>query len=216
MTNPNPHIHTALALHPEMAQQVGLVMAEYAILERLLFTIYALISQHDPRVCFRRFYKLRALNDRRKLVEAAARKSNLHARLQRALKRLLNRFEGAADRRTEIAHCTYLSDATTLVRLRTIKGEPKYEVISATIFARTFSQYHNLSTDMLTFCGLIASIERVREINQAIPRAPELRPGPDIHGMSRDEVVEETKASITRLGLTVSDADVLLLAAAGN
>jgi hypothetical protein len=56
------------------------------------------------RACFRRFYKLRALNDRRKLVEAAARKSNLDARLQRALKRLLNRFEGAADRRTEIAH----------------------------------------------------------------------------------------------------------------
>jgi hypothetical protein len=49
MTNPNPHIHTTLALHPEMAQQVGLVMAEYAILERLLFTIYALISQHGPR-----------------------------------------------------------------------------------------------------------------------------------------------------------------------
>jgi hypothetical protein len=44
VTIPNPHIHTTLALHPEMAQQVGLVVAEYALLERVLFSIYALIS----------------------------------------------------------------------------------------------------------------------------------------------------------------------------
>jgi hypothetical protein len=133
MPNPNPHIHTTLTLHPEMAQQVGLVMAEYAILERLLFTIYALIASRDPRTRFRRFYKLRSLNLRRELVEQAVRKSNLHARLRRALKRLLNRFERAADRRTEIAHCAYLSDRTTLVRLRTIRGEPEYEVITPAI-----------------------------------------------------------------------------------
>jgi hypothetical protein len=217
MTIPNPHIHTTLALHPEMAQQVGLVVAEYALLERVLFSIYALISLDDPPTCFRRFYKLRTLSLRRELIEDAAKKRNLNALLQRALKRLLRRFEGAADRRTEIAHCAYLADGTTLVRLRTIRGEPRYEVITPAIFMRTFSQYHALSTDMLTFSALVAgSVEYVNEVTRAIPRAPELQPGPDIQITTTQQDVDDTLASLARLGLNPAEADALLLAAAAR
>lgn len=83
MTNLNPLIYTTLALHPEMARQVGLVVAEYAVLERLLFSIYALVSSDDPPTCFRRFYKLRTLSLRRELVEVSAKDRNLDALLQR-------------------------------------------------------------------------------------------------------------------------------------
>src|SRR5262245_61986054 len=180
-----------------MARQVGLVVAEYAVLERLLFSIYALISSDDPPTCFRRFYKLRTLSLRRELVELSAKDRNLDALLQRALKRLLKRFEGAADRRTEIAHCAYLADGATLVRLRTIRGEPRYEVITPAIFTRTFSQYHVLSTDMLTFSALVAgSVERVQEMTRAIPRAPELQPGPDIQTTTSQQDVDDTVASL--------------------
>jgi hypothetical protein len=191
---------------------------QYALLERLLFSIYALISPDDPPTCFRRFYKLRTLSLRRELIEDAAKKHNLHALLQRALKRLLRRFEGAADRRTEIAHCAYLADGTTLVRLRTIRGEPRYEVITPAIFMRTFSQYHALNTDMLTFSALVAgSVEHVNEVTRAIPRAPELQPGPDIQvSTTSQQDVDDTLASLARLGLNPAEADALLLAAAAR
>jgi hypothetical protein len=69
---------------------------------------------------------------------------------------------------------------------------------------------------MLTFSALIAgSIERIREINQAIPRAPELQPGPEIDG-TMNETEKETRASIARLGLKFEEADALLLAAAAR
>jgi hypothetical protein len=97
-------------------------------------------------------------------------------------------------------------------------GEPRYEVITTAIFIRTFTQYHALSTDMLTFSALVAgSVEHVNEVTRAIPRAPALQPGPDIQTTTTSQQdMDDTLASLARLGLTPAEADALLLAAAAR
>jgi hypothetical protein len=65
---PNPLIRTTLDLHPELAQKVGLVVAEYALLERSMWTVYALLPGFDPKASLLAFYSLRSIRRRQSLV----------------------------------------------------------------------------------------------------------------------------------------------------
>ena len=195
---------TSLVKHPEIAQQVGLVVAEYAVLERLLFSIYVLLANDPPLSSFRKFYRIRSFHQRRLLLTAAAKNAKLNAAVYSSLMRLLRRFGNAADRRTEIAHCAFLADHKTVVRLVVRSGNPKYEKTSRDIFARTFAQYHNLSMDLLTFQAFVAgSIDRALRIMRSIPRALDLQipqePTNSQNPPTQSEAAE-VRASLSRLG----------------
>ena len=201
----SPAPRTSLVKHPEIAQQVGLIVAEYALLERLLFSVYALLTNDPPLSSFRKFYRIRSFHQRRLLIIATAKNANLSAAVYSSLMRLLRRFGNAADRRAEIAHCAFLADHKTVVRLVVRAGNPKYEKTSRDIFARTFTQYHNLVIDLMTFQAFVAgSLDRALRIMRSIPRAPDLRI-PQEHTNSQSPPTQseeaEIRASLSRLGL---------------
>jgi hypothetical protein len=106
---------TSLTKHPELAQAIGIVIAEYSLLEFHMFLIYAL-ARHpaSPVECFAPYYSLRSMDKRNELVTEAT--HHLPPSHKKALGRLWRRFRSAARRRTEIAHASYMSDGKTLVR----------------------------------------------------------------------------------------------------
>jgi hypothetical protein len=196
---------TSLAKHPEIAQQVGLVVAEYALLERLLFSVYALLANDPPLSSFGKFYRIHSFHQRKLLITATAKNANLNAAVYSALMRLLRRFGNAADRRAEIAHCAFLADHKAVVRLVVRAGNPKYEKTSRDIFARTFTQYNNLGMDLMTFQAFVAgSSDRALRMLRSIPRAPDLEipqePTNPQDPATRSEAAE-VRASLSRLGL---------------
>jgi hypothetical protein len=89
-------IKSSLHQHPDIASLVGLVLADYAMLESFMYVIHAAITG-DPDEAFVRFYTLRSSHLREVLMYNAA--QDLHPLLQRALRRLWRRFNAAARRR---------------------------------------------------------------------------------------------------------------------
>jgi hypothetical protein len=180
-------------------------VAEYAVLERLLFSVYALLANDSPSSSFRKFYRIRSFHQRKLLITATAKNAKLNAAVHSSLMRLLRRFGNAADRRAEIAHCAFLADSKTVVRLVVRSGNPKCEKTSRDIFARAFTQYHNLSIDLITFQAFVAgSIDRALRTMRSIPRAPDLQIPQEpmnFRNPATQSEAAEVKASLSRLGL---------------
>ncbi len=201
---PNPLIRSALDLHPDLAAKVGLVIAEYALLERLMYSIYAVIVPDDPRVSLSKFYSLRSLRKRQALVLGEV-QPILGEVYYKPLKRLWRWFSAAANRRTEIAHCLYFADAETVMRLHITEQGGDYVPLSTTIFERTFSQYHTLGTDLLTFAAIVApSRDRMMQVLHVLPRPPSLKPPPEVpdsQGQPTQSEIDEQRASLARLHL---------------
>jgi hypothetical protein len=137
--------------HPDIAAKVGLVVADYALLEYFTFVIFALISGESPDASFVAFYGLRHTHLREELTYKHAAK--LDADLEQAIKRVWKRFKAAAHRRTEIAHCSFLSDGKTVARFRLYGTEPRIEPTDESVFKRTFTQYRTLGKDL----GMLAT-----------------------------------------------------------
>lgn len=154
--------------HLDVAAKVGLVVADYALLETLTFVIYALVAKTDPDRSFRDFYALRSIRKRETLISDAM--GELDPDLRAAFKRAWKRFRAAANRRTEIAHCSFLSDGKTVTRLRLFGTEPRFEPMSADLFERTFKQYQTLGKDL----GMLAS--EIAPYPGAIPELVEQLP----------------------------------------
>lgn len=199
----SPRVRTSLQNHPGIAVQVGLIVAEYATLEHLMFLIHALISKEDPKKCLGDYYSLRAINRRSSLVLEAA-KEKLSQENHAALKRLWRRLAAAANRRTDIAHCIYAGNKKSICRLRIINGEATYELLTNDLLGRTFTQYHTLGSDLLTFAAHVAeSADHIHEVMRAIPRAPGLGPPPAPGTPHPDEQfgLAEAIAALSRLGI---------------
>lgn len=160
---------SSLHNHPDIAQQVGLVVADYAVLEACMFLVYAAMAD-KPKEAFRRFYELRHSHLREELMLKTAAK--YPEPIQKALSRLWRRFKAAARRRTEIAHVSFLSDGKTVTRMRLYNTKPKFEAVSLGVFQRTFSQYRTLCKDLLIFAGLLTpSVEAVHQLVDQLPLA---------------------------------------------
>ncbi len=170
---PNPLIRSALDLHPDLAAKVGLVIAEYALLERLMYSIYAVMVLGEVQPILGEVY-------------------------YKPLKRLWRWFSAAANRRTEIAHCLYFADAETVMRLHITEQGGDYVPLSTTIFERTFSQYHTLGTDLLTFAAIVApSRDRMMQVLHVLPRPPSLKPPPEVpdsQGQPTQSEIDEQRA----------------------
>lgn len=145
---------TTLQNHPEMAQNVGLVIAEYATLELLLFYIYALLTKDNVRELYYEFFSTYSLNKRCELINCAAKKSSLPQHLVSPLNSLIRRFKSAAKRRTEIAHVMYLENVG-MTRIRLVRHRCLSESIDRSLFDRTFKQFYNLGTDLVVFLGIV-------------------------------------------------------------
>lgn len=165
---------SALRKYPDMARQIGLIIADYAILEYQVFILYALLSPKNPMESFRKFYTYISANNKCGLVLGEAKQLD-HERYA-ALDKLLDRFKKAANRRTEIAHCEFLSqDEKSMLRLRLVGDQPKFEPLNDEIFQRTTNQYRILSTDVSAFLTILAPSEAVLlHTMHALPRAPHL------------------------------------------
>jgi hypothetical protein len=140
--------------HPNVAQRVGLVVADYALLEMMMFMLYAVVSGLHGMEAFKRFYRLRSIHLREEITYKAA--EGLEEAYQEAICRAWKRFKAAANRRTEIAHCSFMSDGKTVTRLRMFGTEPRFEPMNKQVFDRTFTQYRTLGKDLIVLVSEIA------------------------------------------------------------
>lgn len=196
---------SSLRRHPEVATQVGFIIADYALLEFLMFHLYAALSDQDPGVSFERFYSMRSINKRSELVvgELTEILDDAHTR---ALKKLWKRFRAAATRRTEIAHCTFLSKDGGVSRLRLHGTKPAFEDLDTSVFDRTREQYRVLAKDISVLLSLLFPhpdilTERLHEIAAAIGINLTVAPQIQLDGPTPD-AIEEIRASRMRIGLS--------------
>lgn len=194
---------TSLSQHPDIAQMVGYVVADYAILENLMLSLYAAFSKMDPAESMAAFYGMRSVQKKEELVSQAA--GALPVNYQAALARLWKRFKSAANRRTEIAHCAYFDQGEGLKRMRMIKGKPHYDSLSAKIFEHTFKQFRTLATDILTLSAVVQLGRSEHQLTLGqLPLSPKRKhstacaekPSSLIHFETEDAV-----ESLSRLGL---------------
>ena len=178
----------------DIATRIGHVIADYAHLEFQLSIIYALVSQLDPVVSFNEFYSQRAANNKCGLILRAAKPiatEGAYALLQR----ICRRFKNAAARRTEVAHCVFMSPNGQLSRLRVFKTPPDFAPVNDDLFNRVSNQFRNLSMDLKTATvALSPAPARLRQVLRALPRPPGMAPDWDAQ-VDRRPLTTEEKAS---------------------
>lgn len=194
---------TALKRYPEIAQRVGLIVAEYALLEHFLFICHALMAKTTTAESFNDFYRLRSLNLRCELLLNHS--EALHPILRNVLSRILRRFKKAADRRTEVAHCMYLAPQGAIQRMRFTADGVRYEPMDEAVFSRTIRQYRTLGTDLLALAmHLSGDVARLQRILSEIPRPPGTSlqwNAPAQTDRPAQPTLDEIGAAISRLGL---------------
>jgi hypothetical protein len=199
---PTPYVHTALDKHPEVARKVGLIVAEYALLERLMWTIYALLPNIEPKESVVTFFQLVSIRRRKALVLDAA-EQVLSEPYYKALKHLWKRFHAAAKRRTEVAHCQYMADDETVVRLQLTDKQVQFVPLDERVFERTFTQYHILGRDLQSFQALIVvNLDRLNSVMSALPRSPLLKTPiapPEPQGLLKQDAADVHSTLLARL-----------------
>jgi hypothetical protein len=139
--------------HPDLARDIGLLIADYAAIEILFFNLYAILSALPVEKIYGSFFSLRSVNRKCILTEEAA--LCLPAEFQRPIKRLIRRLKAAAARRTEIAHVHFMSTTGAPVRLHLIGEKINLTPIDDKFIARTADQYRNLGTDILSLSSYL-------------------------------------------------------------
>jgi len=200
MSRPFSPIHN----RDDIATRIGHVIADYAHLEFQLAIIYALVSQRDPADSFNEFYAQRAANNKCGLILKTAKliaTEDAYALLQR----ICRRFKNAAARRTEVAHCVFMSPNGQLSRLRVFKKPPDFAAVNDDLFNRVSNQFRNLSMDLKTATiALCPSPIRLRQVLRALPQPPGLAPDWDAQVRLKARTPEEKArrdASFDRLQL---------------
>lgn len=198
---------TALSGHPEIAQHVGIIIAEYAILEFQMYLLYACLVPVRAGVSFDTFFRLRSINLRCEIIENAC--EPLPDDLHRVISRVLRRLKGAATRRTEIAHCMYLARGDGILRMRWKPTGVVYEPLDQKVFARTITQFRTLSEDIVVLLSHVSGgPTQMQYIWQEIPFPPNqpvaLAPGlaPDQGGQRSIDHILACKARLGLEGVT--------------
>jgi hypothetical protein len=212
----NPIKTSTLRKHPEIAEQIGYLMEHYAGLEYFMFVLYVTIStllqdevdRDDIDGCFAEFYRLRTANLKSGLVLTAA-KPLLDEPLYRACVRVWRRFKGAAGRRTDVAHCVFMSyDKPGIYRLSAAKPIPTFEPFALSFFDRTSDQFRILGIDILTLVScLVGTEKKLASILRALPVPPSMPlPPEDVahQALPNQYAKGEREASLSRLGLRFS------------
>jgi len=173
---------TSLRRHPDLAQLVGLIIADYALLEFQAFILLATASDRPVGDLFAEFYGWRSINNKREMALREAR-PRAHPHLYEAIERTWRHFLAAAERRTEIAHCLFLAPNDGVLRMRLRNGRAWYEPFSEAVFHRTIRQFRIVAEEFgvcITFAA--GSRERLIQRLADIPRPrgiplPDLSPG---------------------------------------
>jgi hypothetical protein len=176
-----------------------------------MFVVYVAIASgptitpSDVEAHFSEFYKRRNVNLRSGLVLTTA-QPVLDELRYKALTRLWRRFKGAANRRTDVAHCVFMSkDGEDLMRLSSAASKPRFEPLEQSYFDRTTLQFRTLGRDILTFSTFVVGTEeRLLQLLRALPLPPDMPFPPEVEGPQappdQHEKAEE-RASVSRLGL---------------
>jgi hypothetical protein len=171
----------ALEHNPELAKRIGFIMGHYAALEYQFFLTYAAVATfmvddvtaEDIRKCFSKFYELRSINLKCKLLLDEA-QPVMEDMLYKAFVRACRRMKGAARRRTEVAHCVFMRNPDQQwMRLSTTKREPIFEPLSEAYLTRTRDQFRTLGRDLrmlLIFC--VPLEDRMMSLMRALPLPP--------------------------------------------
>lgn len=195
---------TSLKGHPEIAQDVGLIVADYAVLDSLMYAVFALLSPEEPEQSIVAFYELRSAHLREELVTKAA--VTLDEDYAKALRRLWRRFKKAANRRTEIAHCLFMDQGEGPMRMRVTGGSVSFEPLDAALIDRTFTQFHTLATDILTFLALASGSQaNAQSTISRLPLSPlyqKLAVSMGSPNPPTPDEVSQTASSVSRLGLS--------------
>ena len=147
---------TILKNYPETAKQIGLVMADYAILETRMLSIFTAFNDATHLESMEAFYSEKNVHQRRRKIMKAFNTSD--ERLKKTLKELWERFHIAAQQRAIVAHCSvYAHDAGPMGMIM-VGGKPEYRALDVEFFNQTFDLFHRLSDDLTLFLGLIADL----------------------------------------------------------
>jgi hypothetical protein len=195
---------SALSSRPELAKNIGMIVADYSLLEYQMFILYAALSPRNPAESFSRFYQRTSVDNKTGLLLKEAKK-NLDRERFKAVDKLCDRFKRAAKRRTEVAHCVFISDDNSeILRLRMIRDRPVFEPLNNSLITRTINQYRTLSTDISAFLTTVVKSEaELRHILHALPRAPhhETLVAPAPQGRQMQLEASQIEASLSRQGL---------------
>jgi len=196
---------TSLKDYPELAKTIGIIVAEYGLLELQMYLVFGILSDSKPEDSYKEFFHLQKSHLRKELILKAAAKAQIKPEYLKALNRLLRRFASAANRRTEIAHASYAIQKGKMHRLRFVLGEPVLEPVTDAVLQRTVNQYHILHNDLLAFAALIGDHDQkghqvVRSL--PLPTSLDMPPTPlaNLHPPEQS-LLEQIEASLSRLGL---------------
>jgi hypothetical protein len=154
-SKPN-HICVALRERPDLAREIGLLVADYAALELILFNIFLILSHRPAAETFSLFFSQRSINRKTQLLEKEM--PRMSPPLQAALKRLIRRMKGAAARRTEIAHVHIMTGGRGPMRLQLFGNQAKAVPLDDTFINRTLHQFHTLGIDLVRFASIVGAI----------------------------------------------------------
>lgn len=175
------HVCGALTKNPDLAREIGFLVADYAAIEFTFFHIFAILSPDHPEDTFSTFFSQRSINRKVELILNEAWRVSPEP-YSRAIERLARRMKGAARRRTEIAHVHFMQGSSGPMRLQLYGGEAKLALLEDQFIQRTIHQFHTLAVDVLNYVGLlvavapdvlVAKLNRVHgPINEQLQRPP--------------------------------------------
>ncbi len=189
----------------ELANWIGRVIAGYSAIEFQMYQIYAVLADDHPKASFTKFYKLRLINQKENLVCRSG--LGLPDEYKSALRRLWGRLRAAADRRSQVAHCSILKSNGKHLRLILMGERAELAELNKQLFVRTVRQYRTLQTDahiFLVYLGFLDPKNYARRLSEIpVPQgnkntAPAADPGP-----LPQRVEDERIASVKRLGLSL-------------
>jgi hypothetical protein len=172
-----------LATNPALAQRIGFLMGDYALIEYLFFINYfAAATRNVPNVgqthmeeSFREFYSQRSINPKVELFDGVT--NGLPQDILGACKRITRRLKGTASRRTDVAHCVFLSKGTAITRLSAAKPTPSFEPLDEDYLDRTTTQFHRVAEDLLGLAALlVGNRDRAAHLLRVLPVPPGAQP----------------------------------------
>lgn len=188
----------------ELANWIGRVIYGYSALEFHMYLNMACMSSKSSVESFQEFYSARSIHNKQNL--SCLRATVLPPEFQIAHTRLWRWMRGAADRRTQVAHCVISRKDESVLGVQLVGGKALFVSLDKKRFIKTIRQFRTLQTDihMLFVCLRLLEPDRCRERLAEVPLPrrtdnPE-EIGPDSAALS-PRAEGERIASLKRLGL---------------
>lgn len=188
----------------ELANWIGRVIYGYSAIEFQMYLNMACMSDKSSVESFQEFYAARTIHNKQNL--SCLRATLLPPEFQDAHTRLWRWMRGAADRRTQVAHCVISRTERSTLGVQLVGQRALFVNLDKNRFSRTIRQFRTLQTDAHIFFAFLRLLdpERCRERLSEIPlprhTGNQGEAVPDPAPLSPRAEVERI-ASLKRLGL---------------